>query len=280
MKKIKKNIAYLFFVTICGGLLSQAVADSGGDKSQYHLFNPTPEGQMREFVTDRPDKTEAPITVDAGHFQHETDFVNATFNRNNGSTDSSYLIAAPNLKMGLTNNSDLQVVMESFNYVREDGVKQSGFGDILVRLKMNLWGNEGGDTALAVMPYVKFPTNHKDLGNDNLEGGVIVPMSISLSDTVGLGLMTQFDFVQNEDRAGHHVEFVNSATVGTDLIGDLGGYVELWTNASKENPFQATFDVGLTYACGDNTQFDIGLNTGITDGSDDFNPFIGISQRF
>ena len=38
------------------------------DKNQYNLFNPTPDELMRELNADRPDKTDCPFTVDAGHF--------------------------------------------------------------------------------------------------------------------------------------------------------------------------------------------------------------------
>src|SRR6266436_4230281 len=48
------------------------------DKAAYHLFNPTPREYLREMVADRPDKTESPYTVDAGHFQVETDLVSYT----------------------------------------------------------------------------------------------------------------------------------------------------------------------------------------------------------
>ncbi|MEI6340037.1 MAG: hypothetical protein WCQ57_15885, partial [Verrucomicrobiota bacterium] len=53
-----------------------------------------------------------------------------------------------NLKTGLFNNVDLQLVAE--NYVHEqvhsDGVttRKAGFGDMTARLKVNLWGNDGG----------------------------------------------------------------------------------------------------------------------------------------
>jgi hypothetical protein len=33
---------------------------------------------MRELSADRPDKTDCPFTVDAGHFQVEMDFANLT----------------------------------------------------------------------------------------------------------------------------------------------------------------------------------------------------------
>ena len=49
------------------------IASEASDKSQYTFWNPTPRELMREMSTDRPDKTESPYTVDAGHFQIETD---------------------------------------------------------------------------------------------------------------------------------------------------------------------------------------------------------------
>jgi hypothetical protein len=32
-------------------------------------------------------------------------------------------------------------------------------------IKLNLWGNDGGDTALAVLPFMRFPTAQSGLGN-------------------------------------------------------------------------------------------------------------------
>src|SRR6266581_8182675 len=59
------------------------------DKSGYNLFNPTPRGFMRELGADRPDKTDCPFTVDAGHFQVEMDFANLTYRRPNSARATS-----------------------------------------------------------------------------------------------------------------------------------------------------------------------------------------------
>jgi hypothetical protein len=40
------------------------------DKGGYNLFNPAPRELMRELTPDRPDKTESPYAVDAGHIQN------------------------------------------------------------------------------------------------------------------------------------------------------------------------------------------------------------------
>src|SRR5687767_5025731 len=92
------------------------------DKSHYHLFHPTPREQMRDMSTDRPDKTESPYTVDAGHFQFETDLLSYTRDRDKtGGGDTrtdAYAIAPVNLKVGLLNQVDLQVVLDTYNRVR------------------------------------------------------------------------------------------------------------------------------------------------------------------
>lgn len=253
---------------------------------EYSLFNPTPRDKMRDFSTDRPDKTESAYTVDAGHFQHETDIINYTFDSEGGTRSESWLFTAPNLKAGLTENIDLQVVVETFNYNREkdkgtgEQVKFSGYGDTLVRLKYNVWGNDGGDTALAIMPYLKFPTNRGELGNNGLEGGLISPYVINFTPEFGIGAMTQVDIVRDNDNEGYHGEFVQSATVGKDFTDELGAYVELWGSLSPERGPLLTADCGITYAFEEDTQFDIGINVGLSDQSDDLNPFIGLSQRF
>lgn len=285
-------------VAITPGALADEATEGRpqADKSKYHLFNPTPRDLMREMSTDRPDKTESPYTVDAGHFQIEMDVVNYTYDREkfSGPFDvrtEAWAVAPMNLKVGLCNRVDLQLVLETWNEVRSDLLfgdsvvvrnVQRGFGDITARLKCNFWGNDGGTTAFAAMPFVKIPTNEEDLGNNNVEGGLILPLAVQLPYGFGMGLMTEFDVMRDGDDDGYHPEFVNSITFSHDIVGDLGGYVEFWSLVSTEedSEWQGTFDVGLTYGLTDNVQLDTGVNIGVTDSADDVNPFVGISWRF
>jgi Putative MetA-pathway of phenol degradation len=262
------------------------------DKTQYTLFNPTPRELMREMNTDRPDKTESPFTVDAGHFQIEADILNYTYDRYNsartdtrGETES---IAPMNLKVGLRNDVDLQLLLETYKSVRTHDFsagsiqKNRGFGDLLIRAKWNALGNEGGATAFAVMPYVKLPTNQDNLGNNSVEGGVIFPFALELPAGWSMGLMTQLDLVHDASGSGHHPEFLNSVTFGHDLIGNLAGYAEFFSAVSTESgsDWIGTVDVGLTYGLTRDIQLDGGVHLGVTRAADDINPFIGISWRF
>ncbi|MBN9564293.1 MAG: hypothetical protein J0H14_26740 [Alphaproteobacteria bacterium] len=74
------------------------------DKSQFNLFNPTPENALRPFSTDRPGKTHSSLTVDAGHFQLEGDLWNYTWDHwtKDDSTLRATTVVNPNLKLGVT----------------------------------------------------------------------------------------------------------------------------------------------------------------------------------
>ncbi|MBY0354119.1 MAG: transporter [Rickettsiales bacterium] len=239
--------------------VSLSAASAQSSKDAYSLFSPTPREEMRELSTDRPDRTESPYSVDAGHFQVEADVL--TFSRdhnNNGGEDTvtrAWGVGVLNLKAGLTNDIDLQVVLD--NYQRERvidrlaGTREStdGFGDTTVRLKYNLWGNDEGNTALAIMPFIKLPTNSNDLGNDDVEGGIILPYAIGLGDNYGLGLMTEVDIIRNESNEGYSPSFVNTATIGVDLTERLASYYEIATERNTDiNRWLVTFDTGITYA--------------------------------
>ncbi len=266
-------------------------AEPTPDKSQYNLFNPAPPQWLREMNTDRPDKTESPITVDAGHFQVEMDFVTYSYDKHNAARDGTIVrtwsVAPVNFKVGLRNDVDLQFVVQPHTYVHTSdpaaGVsRQRGFNDLLTRVKWNLWGNDGGDTALGLMPYVKWPVNQNQLGNHSVEGGLILPLAVELPAGWSMGLMTQFDTIRDTTSSGYHPEFVNSVTFGHDLVGKLGGYAEFFSSVSAErgSSWTGTVDLGLTYALTKNAQLDAGINIGVTRAADDFAPFVGLSLRF
>lgn len=245
---------------------------------------------MRELSTDRPDQTESPYTVDAGHFQVELALAGAERDRdrsNGGDVRSRrWGFGGVNLKAGLWNNVDLQFVLTGYGHsrVKDHGTgitaDAEGFGEVQTRLKINLWGNDGGVTAGALMPFVKWPLAQSSLRNGKTEGGLIVPLAVQLPAEFGLGLMTEVDFVR-DGSGGFDTEYFNTITLGHDLVGRLGGYVEFaarFTPASDAQ-WQGQIGTGLTYRMQQNIQIDLGCNFGVTRVAPDFNPFIGLSWR-
>ncbi len=279
-----------FLLAALGLAVGSAVPAAAQDAPSYSLSDPTPRGALRDMSTDRPDKTESPYTVDAGRVQVELDFV--TWMRDDD--DRARLrterinVAPINVKLGLSRSADIQVIFDS--YLRETVADRAtgamtraeGVGDVTVRLKRNLWGNDGGRTAFGVMPFVKLPTNTNGLGNNAVEFGIIAPLAIAVAPGVGVGLMTEFDFLRSSNGNGLSPSFVNSATLGFDLSERMGLYAEIFTEKRGEanSDWIVTFDAGLTFALTDDVQIDTGVNLGLTRAADDVSLFVGLSRRF
>ena len=278
-------------VTAVAVLLLATVA-SANDKSGFHLFNPTPREQMREMITDRPDLTESPYTVDAGHVQIEMDLVHFTYDRHNPErTDrrvERWSFANTNFKVGLLNDLDLQVVTPIYNLVDVDDRSagdtshQRGFGDVTVRVKYNFWGNDGGTAAFGVMPFLKIPTNEDSLGNHAVEGGIILPLAVNLPGGWDTGLMAEFDFDEDDDADGYHEEFVDSITFGHDIIGPVSGFIEFASIATTDSDghWIGLVDFGPTWAVTDDFHLDAGIVIGVSRAADDVSAFTGLSWRF
>lgn len=234
--------------------------------------------EMRELSTDRPDKTESAYTVDKGHFQAEIDLWNMGFSKDEaGATSRGGNIGLINAKMGLTDASDLQVILQP---LAQEG-SETGFGDTIIRFKQNLFGASGQEPwAFALMPYVKLPTQVAKLGESKTEGGLIALYASTLADEIGFGAMLEWDRVANAD-AGYHNEWVQTVTFSHDIFGELGGYAELYSMFSSEAgaTWASTFDFGFTYGIAQNVQLDAGINIGLTDAAEDLNPFLGLSFK-
>jgi hypothetical protein len=240
--------------------------------------------EVRELSTDRPDQTESPYSVPKGMFQLEMDFATMTFDRSNGTRTELLNLAPMNLKLGLDNHTDLQLIFE--NWLHEvtetptDKIVSQGMGDLTVRLKRNLWGNDSGSTALAIMPFVTIPLHASDLGREEAEAGVVIPFGVNLPHGFYLGLMTEWDWL-NDDDGGHKNAWFNTITLGADLTDKLGCYVEFTaTTFDNGDAWQGTVDGGLTFAVNDGLQLDMGCNVGVTRSAPDLQPFIGLSIRY
>ena len=175
---------YIFFILTTIPALFSAVQAQTPGKTSFNLFHPVPAQYLRDMETDRPDVTESPYTLDAGHIQYETDLLRHEREKGERGEQQTNYFNKGNLKLGLTSSTAFQFGFETFVWQKEraeDGeiTKGHGIGDITLRIKQNILGNNGGNFILAVLPYVKIPTA-KYTDDSKCEGGIIVPMMVKL----------------------------------------------------------------------------------------------------
>jgi hypothetical protein len=255
----------------------------------FWLLNPKPSRPIRDMSTDRPDTTESPYTLDSGHFQLEMSFIDYTVDDHNDEARTRALSFSPLLiKVGLLNTLDLQLGIDPYSRVIEtdkegsDRTAFEGFGDTVLRAKLNLWGNDSGSTASAVMPFITFPTGGDGLGSDVIEGGIILPLGIDLGDALALGLMAEFDAIHDDEDDRYTIDWVHTVTLGFPIAGDLAGYIEYagFANLNDAEEYRGYADTGLSYALTPNTQLDAGVRVGLTKASEDLGLFVGLSWRY
>lgn len=271
---------FIFFTLI----LSYPCSGQKMKTENFSLFNPVPKANMREMETDRPDVTESPYTVDAGHIQFETDVVRFIKEKDEIVHTNTLLINQMNLKIGLANNTAIQIGFQSYGKMHEKELDSdteeitSGHGDLTFRLKQNLIGNDKGDFALAVLPYIKLPISKYDR-ESCFEGGVIVPMSYKFAGEWKLGFQVEVDRLKDEDQPAMHTEFLQTLTISHPLTKHVDWIAETYyTYDFKAHHFSNFLNAAIQVEIFNDFKLDAGLNYGLQDSADK-HFFFGASYR-
>ncbi len=259
------------------------------DKRNFTLFNPTPGDHLRDINA----LYNGPYTVDAGHAQIESVLGLFAYDHSTAHgadvTTEFLSLGSTTLRLGLLNNLDLGATFQPHIRVRirDDRAgtttHQNGIGDLTLRSKLNLWGNDGGSTAFGLVGFLKLPTNQEHIGNRYAEGGVGLPLAAELPWGWWLGVTPEFHCFHNTDGSdGYHLNFFSTVFLWHTIAGNLSGYVETanWVSTESGSPWISTLDVGVTYVFTPHVQLDLGAYIGMTRAANDISPFFGVSYRF
>jgi hypothetical protein len=278
------NIRPICLVIALTTFASIAYGQTDTLKHKYTLFNPVPREKMKDMETDRPDVTESAYSVAPGHFQVESDLFRHVRNKSDRvqSIQNTYNLA--NYKLGLTERSDIQLVVPTYTTIATRDIatgkitnKTSGIDDISVRFKYNIWGHNGGKTALAALPYVVLPTS--SFAGNGMQYGIVFPFALSLSEEWNFGTQGSVN-IAKEDDSNFHPEYLYSFTFGRELSKKLSAFVEgvATYNAFAKNT-ETFANGGLIFSVTDNLNIDAGVNIGLKQTSDKIY-FLGFSFRY
>lgn len=242
-----------------------------------------PEVPVREMTTDRPDTTETPFTVPAGRVQIETTLAGWTRASRAAGGGEAIEIGTTNLRIGLTPRLEAGLIVEPYlrGQDRRGAPWRGGPGAATFRLKLNLWGNDGGRTALGLMPVLAIPLDRSvDGALADIEYGLLVPFAIGLADGFDLGLNAGVTIARPERAAAYRLRVPLTASLGVALSETIGAFYEIAAELGERQADALSFNTGVVWRARPNLQLDAGMGFGLTDGSDRFAPFVGFSARF
>jgi hypothetical protein len=251
---------------------------------------------MREMDTDRPNITNTPHTLDAGHIQIETGLYDASHfhDRTHGGdvVTNTLTLGHINTRLGLTDRFEFNATIDSYNRVKTTDnlagqtTKLSGFGDTAIGGKLNLWGNESGDdpwtSGLALQSQVKLPTAQSGIGNNHVEWTVGAPFLVNLIGGFHLEAQTAIGQERNTGNSGYVVGWQNSASLDHVIFGGVDVYLEYAMHVTSERGTQPqqSVDIGFTYPITGNLAIDSGVFIGVNKATPGIEWTSGISFRF
>jgi Putative MetA-pathway of phenol degradation len=266
------------------------------DKSQYTLFNPTPDNLLREMSTDRPDKTDEATTIDAGHLQIETGVIDYEYDRDksNGDNDldEQFGVGEVEFRLGALNYLEFDVEIDSYEFLRQTdynegtSFRQQGFGDVTVGEKLNFWGNENtdvyGETAFGLDAELKCPTADRFIGNEYPEAFFGFPFEMNLPAGFECGAETIIGWQRNSTNTDYTTGWQNMIELDHDIIGKFNVFAEFWSEATMEGgqQTQMTADFGFTFPVARNIILDAGVDIGLNHASESLEATSGFTVRF
>lgn len=163
---------------------------------------------------------------------------------------------------GITDSVDFEVGTQLFlqDTVSKSGVDEthSGIGDVSLRAKWAFLRDPSSNEEAALIPYVMLPTHSSAVGNNSVQGGLILPWERALATGLKAGAMIEWDELRNVSNTRYDTRWYGSALVQWDLGGKIGAYAETTVSASTagSSSYTGTVGGGATLSVSGNFQWD------------------------
>ena len=236
------------------------------------------------LVTDRPDFTEATVTVGRGVAQLEFGY---TYFYDNAAGESvrTQSFGEPLLRYGvLADWLEFRIALfpvQERTAVGAVSNTTAGTADLYTGFKIALTPQEGILPEMALIPQMNLPTGSPAFTSNNVEPGLNFLYGWEINDFVSTAGSTQGN-KRIDDSGGSFLEVAQSWTVAYSLLDKLGAYTEwfaLFPSGADTARVQQFFNGGFTYLITDDVQFDIRAGVGLNSAADDYFVGTGLSIR-
>ena len=211
----------------------------------------------QDIVTDRPDQTESSSTVGKKTLQIESGIL---FQNSNANSLQSFIGPSTLLRYGISNGFELRMFLqhEATKIEMEGGNnKFSGFNDIEIGAKFQLYKKEDVNTEMAFLSHVIIPSANNEVSSNAV--GIINKLAIShvVSKVIGVGYNVGFDYVEKQS------SWTYAVAIGFSLSDALNFYIEPYGYWDGSDSFESNFDAGFTYLLNENFQLDVSYGLGM-----------------
>lgn len=248
-------------------------------------FSGGPPGYDEPLASDRPDFTEASVTVGRGVAQVEMGYT-YLHDEENGLIHREHSYPEMLWRIGLFAEW-FEFRIAASHIVDADQLfplidqRFSGPEDLYLGIKLGLTPQEGILPEMALIPQMTVPTGHRDVTAGITLPGLNWLYGWDINDFLSFAGSTQGN--QAVDDANEvYFQFAQSLTIGYTLTDRLGAYTEwfvLVPSGSPVTPTEHYLDGGFTFRVTNNLQFDIRAGLGLSQRAADYFTGAGVVVR-
>jgi hypothetical protein len=227
-----------------------------------------------DFTPGRPGNTESPISVPAGHWQIETEL--ASFARGGGGAQS-WSALQTDIRYGLAPGWDAEAIVAPYVGEKANGDRAEGFGDTTLRVRHTFTGQDGNGPAFALIGFLTLPTGTNGQSDGAVEGGLIGTGAFSLTGHDGVTYTAGAGAINTG--GAYKCDVFGGVNLTHQFSDAIAAYAEVFADRA-EGETASTFDVGATFLSDARTQWDAGVDIGISRAADEARFFIGWAHLF
>lgn len=234
------------------------------------------------IVTDRPDFTEASVTVGRGVLQLESGYT-FIYDKQGGTTTRSHSYPEALFRYGVFADWFELRLAQNFGSADDGAARVSGGDDLYLGAKIALTPQEAILPEMAIVPQMTVPSGDRDVTAGEVLPGVNWLYGWDVNDFLSTGGSTQFNRSIDEVTGEAYTEWAQSWTIGYALTEEWGAYTEwfgLFPHSSDTAKPEHYFNGGFTYLLSNDVQWDIRAGVGLNYAADDFFVGTGLSIRF
>lgn len=235
-------------------------------------------GTRNALVSDRPDFTEAPVTIDAGHVQVESGSTVSREGETRATAFGEVLVRA-----GLADKVELRISGNSFVREQTGDVLTSGREDATVGFKFKLIGEQEGRSwipALSVITHTTVPSGSSFYRSQRAQPEVKVITSWPLTDRMAFS--SNVNVGRPYDGVRSYTEVVGSGSLGYAASERVGVYAEAFAFAPQDGSgiVSKYVNSGVTFLFSPDVQIDVRGGMGPSSaGRRDFFAGVGLVVR-
>lgn len=255
------------------------------------------------MVTDRPDFTDSPETVERGWILHEITFAQYSKDTDGtGGNRSGWNYGNLLLRIGLQDAWEFRLGWNGYSKLRtydptatHTTATLDGVGNMNVGFKNKIMSQDHWIPNLGIISILSLPTGTHNVSSETVDPTLKFAWSYDLTERLSAGGNFNFSLLSSDiatiDSAtgrpdttarNRYLQFQPTISVAYSIVDWWQTFIEYYTshNLHRSIPDQHFFDTGFTFKIIKNLQLDIFTNIGLTQASPDLVAGTGISYRF